>query len=197
MGSPAEAAAEMPSTEMAVGEMPATEMPPGEVPAAEMSSAEVPATEVPAEMHASEMAASEAPEMAAAEMHASEMAAAEAPELTAAEAPKMTAAEMTAAPATAEMTAAAAVPKGKSFAYHARHHTRRERYFEAEPERDRCRENFRHPTSHGGLLPPALRNYDPLSVGSTANAWTVPRVPRNFNDALSLYKRREPSTKRT
>jgi hypothetical protein len=153
------AGAEMPSTEMAVGEMSPAEVP----------STEVTATEVPAEMHASEMAAPEPTEMT--------------------EPPEVTAAEMTAAPETAEMTpaaemtAAAAVPKGKSFAYHARHHTRRERYFEAEPERQRCCENFPHPTSHGGLLPPALRNYDPLSIAYRANAWTVPRVPSNLSMA--------------
>lgn len=79
----------------------------------------------------------------------------------AAESTKMAApaetAEMAAAAETTEMTAAAesTVPKGESFAAHARHHTRRERYFEAEPERNRRCENFRHPTSHGVLLPPA------------------------------------------
>jgi hypothetical protein len=141
------AAAELPSTEMAAGEM---------------SLAEVPATE----MHASEMAASEAAEVPATEMHASEMATSEAaevtetPEMTAAETSEMTASEMTAAETpemtAAEMTAAAGstVPKGKSFAHHARHHARRERGFETEPERDRRCENFRLPTSHGGFLPP-------------------------------------------
>jgi hypothetical protein len=103
----------------------------------------VTATEVPAEMHASEMAASEATEMT------------EPPEVTTAE--MAAAAESTEMTAVAEMTAAAesTVPKGESFASHARHHTRRERYFEAEPERHRRCENFRHPTSHGVLLPPA------------------------------------------
>jgi hypothetical protein len=159
------AGAEMPSTEMAVGEVPPTEMSHSAVPAAEVT-----APEVPAEMHASEMAASEPTEMT--------------------EPPKVTATEMTAAPETAEMTpaaemtaAAAAVPKGKSFAYHARHHTRRERYFKAEPKRHRRCENFPHPTSHSGLLPPALRNYNPLSIAYTANAWTVPRVPSNLSTA--------------
>jgi hypothetical protein len=138
------AAAEMPSTEMSSAEVPATEMAAGE-----MSPAEVPATE----MHASEMAASEAAEVTAAEMHASEMAASEATEVT--EAPEMTAAktpEMT----TTEMTAAAGstVPKGKSFAHYVRHHARRERGFETEPECDRRCENFSDPTSHGGLVPP-------------------------------------------
>jgi hypothetical protein len=151
------AAAEMPSTEMSSAEVPATEMAAGE-----MSPAEVPATE----MHASEMAASEAAEVTAAEMHASEMAASEAtevteaPEMTAAETSEMTTAEMTAAKTpemtTTEMTAAAGstVPKGKSFAHYARHHARRERGFETEPECDRRCENFSDPTSHGGLVPP-------------------------------------------
>ena len=100
------------------------------------------ATEVPAEMHASEMAASEAAEVTAAET--TEMTTAE---MTAAKTPEMTTTEMTAA---AEST----VPKGKSFAHHTRHHARRERCFETEPERDRRCENFSHPTSHGGLVPP-------------------------------------------
>jgi hypothetical protein len=98
------------------------------------------ATEVPAEMHASEVAASEATEMTKASKVT------EAAEVT--DPPKVTAAE------TAEMSAAAesTVPKGNSFTHQARHHARRERCFEAEPEcHYRC-ENFRHPTSHGALL---------------------------------------------
>jgi hypothetical protein len=50
------------AAKVAAAEMPSTEMSPAEVPATEMSP-EVTATEVPAEMHASEMAASEATEM--------------------------------------------------------------------------------------------------------------------------------------
>jgi hypothetical protein len=56
---------------------------------------------------------------------------------------------------TAEVTATteSTVPKGKCFAHHARHRTRRKRGFEAEPERDRRSENFHHTASHGALLP--------------------------------------------
>ncbi|MGA7385286.1 MAG: hypothetical protein WBW81_11530 [Methylocella sp.] len=146
------------------------EMSPGEVPATEMSPAEVPATEVTGPP---EVAAIEPAEMT--EMHATEVSASEPPEVAAAESPEVAAAEtaeMTAAPKPAEMTATAemaaamtaaesTVPKSKSFANHARHHIRRERYFEAEPERHRRCENFRPLASHGVLLPPALRNYDP------------------------------------
>ena len=68
----------------------------------------------------------------------------------------MTAAEVTAA-------AKSTVPKGRSFAHHARHHARRERGFKAEPECDRRCENFSHPTSHGALLPVPAELY-PFSV---------------------------------
>jgi hypothetical protein len=133
-GSPAEAAR-------------ATEPVSSQVCVPKTATAKVAAAELPsAEMAAGEMSSAEMP---ATEMHASEMAASEATEVT--EASEMTAAE------TSEMTAAAGstVPKGKSFAHHARHASaRRERGFETEPERDRRCENFSHPTSHGGLLPP-------------------------------------------
>jgi hypothetical protein len=98
-------------------------------------------------------------------VHASEVTAAE---VTAAEAAEVTAAEVTAAEA-AEVTAAAevttaaevtaAVPTGKGFA----HHTRRERSFETEPERDRRCENFCHPTRHHTPFPLPLRNLYPHS----------------------------------
>jgi hypothetical protein len=125
-----------------------------ETAAAKVAAAEMPSTEMSAaKVAAAEMAASEATEMT------------EPPEVTtaemtaAADSTKMAApaetAEMAAAAETTEMTADSTVPKGESFASHARHHTRRERYFEAEPERHRRCENFRHPTSHGVLLPPA------------------------------------------
>jgi hypothetical protein len=182
------AAAEMPSTEMSSAEVPATEMASGDMSPAEVPATEMTATEVPAtETHASEMAASEAAEVTAAET--TEMTA---PEVTAAKTPEMTTAEMTAAKTpemtTTEMTAAAGstVPKGKSFAHHARHarhHARRERCFETEPERDRRCENFSHPTSHGGLVPPRCATMIPLSVAYTANAWAVPRVPWNLSMA--------------
>jgi hypothetical protein len=177
--------AEVPATEMSSAEVPATEMAAGEMSPAEVPATEMTATEVPAtETHASEMAASEAAEVTAAET--TEMTA---PEVTAAKTPEMTTAEMTAAKTpemtTTEMTAAAesTVPKGKSFAHHTRHHARRERCFETEPERDRRCENFSHPTSHGGLLPPRCATMIPLSVAYTANAWAVPRVPWNLSMA--------------
>jgi hypothetical protein len=127
----------------------------------------VTATEVPAEMHASEMAASEATEMT----EPSEVTAADATEMTAAaETTEMTAAdatEMTAAAAEMAAAAESTVPKGKRFAYPARHYSRRERYFEAEPERHRRCENFRPPTSHGrspspgGAMIPSLLRTQP------------------------------------
>ena len=104
---------------------------------------------------------------AAAEMAA----AAEPPEVTAPETTEMAAAaettEMTAAAAEMAAAAESTVPKGKSFAYPARHLTRRERYFEAEPERDRRCQNFRPPTSHGrspspgGAMIPSLLRTQP------------------------------------
>ncbi len=145
----------MPSTEVPAAEVTATEVPAAEVTATEVPAAEVPSTEMsPAEVHAAEMTAAEvtATEMTAAEVTATEMTAAEvtAAEVTAAE---VTATEVTATEVTAtEVTAAAG--STKSFAHRARHHARRERGFETEPERDRRCENFSHPTSHGGLLPP-------------------------------------------
>jgi hypothetical protein len=126
-GSPAEAAR---ATEPGSSQVCVPKTATAKVAAAEMSAAEVPAAEVTAA------------EVTAAEMSAAEMTAAE---VTAAKTPEMTTTEMTAA---AEST----VPKGKGFAHHTRHHARRERCFETEPERDRRCENFCHPTSHGALL---------------------------------------------
>jgi hypothetical protein len=135
------AAAEMPSTEMAVGKMSAAEVPSAEVPAAEMA-------------EAAEVAASEAAEMT----EASEVAASKTSEMTTSEAAEVTAAAEV--PAAAEPTVPT-VPKGKGFAHHARHHARRERGFDTEPERDRRCENFCHPPSHDGLLPPAAETVIP------------------------------------
>jgi hypothetical protein len=125
-----------------------------------MSAAEVPAAEVAAaEVHTAEMPA--------AEVHAAEMTASETSETS-----EMTASEAAEVTASAKVTASAepTMPKGKGFAHRARHHARRERGFETEPERDRRRENFCRPTSHGARLPPRLRNYDPHSVVRRANA---------------------------
>jgi hypothetical protein len=102
-----------------------------------MSAAEVPSAEVPA----AEMAASEAAEMT------------EPSEVTAAETSEMAASEAAEVTASAEPTVPT-MPKGKGFADCARHHARRERGFETEPERDRRCENFCDPPSHDGLLPP-------------------------------------------
>ncbi|MGH6851037.1 MAG: hypothetical protein ACREDD_11420 [Methylocella sp.] len=150
---PAETVTAKGPAEVTAAEVPAevTAKVPAEVTAAEVTAAEVPA-EVPAEVTA-EMTAAEVPAEVPAEMTAAEMAAAEM-----AEAAEMTAAEVSPAEtsgmtATAEVTAAAAVPKGKSFAHDPRRHARRERGLEAEPERQRRCENFPDPTNHCALLP--------------------------------------------
>jgi hypothetical protein len=205
-GSPAEAAraTEPVSSQVCVPKTATTKMSSAEVPATEMSSAEVPATEMaagemsPAEVPATEMTATEVP---ATETHASEMAASEAAEVTAAETTEMTAPEVTAAKTpemtTAEMTAAAesTVPESKSFAYRARHHTRCERGFETEPERDRRCENFSHPTSHGDLLPPRCGTMTSLRCAHSQRMDGSARSIE-FKYGVSLYKRRESSTKR-
>jgi hypothetical protein len=123
-GSPAEAAR---TTEPVSSQVCVPKTATAKVAAAEMPSTEMSSAEVPAT------------EMAAGEMTTAELTAAKTPEIT-----------------TTEMTAAAGstVPKGKSFAHYARHHARRERGFETEPECDRRCENFSDPTSQGGLVPP-------------------------------------------
>jgi hypothetical protein len=168
----------LPSTEMAVGETATAKVAAAEMLSAEMAAAETPAAEV----HASEMAASEAAEMTkAAEMTAAETAEMTAAEMAAAEPPEMTAAEST-------------MPKGKSFAHHPRHCARRERGSRPNPSVIAAARIFVVRRVMAVSFPP--RNYDPLSIAQTANAWTVPRVPWNFKYGLSLYKRKEAATKR-
>src|SRR5262245_38637752 len=109
-----------------------------EIAAGEMSPAEVRTGEVPAKMHASEMAAPKSAKMAkAAEMTK----AAKVPEPAKVPAAKVPAAKV---PEPAKVPAAkasseAATSKGKGVAHRA---------LKAEPEREHHRENLRRPTDH-------------------------------------------------
>ena len=154
--------------------------------AGEMTPAEVPAAEVPclrngrlgsrrsaAEvMEAAEMAAAETSEMT----KASEVAPAEAAEVAPAEIRRNDRRQ------TAEVTATtkSTVPKGKCFAHHARHHARRKRGFEAEPERDRRCENFQPYGESWRSSPLPLRDMTPLRTQPTHGRF------RAFHGTLSM-----------
>ena len=140
-----------------------------EIAAGEMSPAEVRTGEVPAKMHASEMAAPKSAKMAKSAKVAepAKVSATKAAEMTkAAKVPEPAKVSAAKVPEPAKMSAAkaaseAATSKGKGVAHRA---------LKAEPEREHHRENLRRPTDH--RVSPALR----VNV-VFANAWAVPRVP--------------------
>jgi hypothetical protein len=128
--------------ETATAKMPADETATAEMATREMSPAEVPTGEVPAKMHASEMAASKSPKMA------------KAAKVSAAKAAEMTKPAKVAEPAkvaTAEVAAAESTVPSMSFAHYPRHTSRRERRRKAKPENDRRCESFRH-AGHSAFL---------------------------------------------
>jgi hypothetical protein len=135
--------------ETATAKMAADETATAEMATGKMSPAEVPTGEVPAKMHAPEMAASKSPKMAKAAKVA------EPAKVSAAKAAEMTKSAKVAEPskvAAAKVAAAESTVPSMSFAHHPRHTSRRERRRKAEPEHDRRCESFRHPTGHSAFL---------------------------------------------